>query len=407
VLDTATLRVAFGVVALSVLVLFYVATYRTSHSAYSAWWCVSLALFIVGATLYLFDGTEGQVVANPLGNALTTAGAAAVWSGTRALRDAPIRGGPVLAGPAVVLVASVLDDPAGDVWTGGPFFLTAMGVLLGLASRELWLLVGEVDGRRAEDRSVRGAVVAMAVMSGLLSAFYLCRAVAFTAFGADHLVFDVVLGSQTTTLFTLVMLVVVTYTMSILGHHQQTDALRVRADSDALTGLLNRGAFFHRLAAVLAEPGSAHACAVVMADLDDFKSLNDRDGHGAGDRALAAFGRAVADALGDDDVAGRLGGDEFAVLLHDGELAADFTSEVAAGVRRALGSGDSPTASFGVAAGWAGADPDELVNRADVALYRAKTSGRDRTVWWDESLDGPPRAARRTQRVPDDRGHPG
>lgn len=390
-LDTATLRVAFGIVALAVLLLFYVATYRPTHSAYSGWWCVSLSLFVVGASLYLLDGTPGQVVANPTGNALTVAGSAAVWAGTRALAGLPVLRGWMVAGPVVVLAVSLLDDPADDVWTGGPFFLATMAIYLGAASFELRLVATRDGVRRRVDRSVRGAVAAMALMSLVLSVFYALRSVALAVVGPDHVLFAAVLGSQTTTLLTLVMLVVVTYTMSILGHEQQTDVLRTIADHDDLTGLLNRGAFFARLEGVLADPGAAAACAVVVADLDGFKGVNDRDGHGAGDRALTAFAAAVRRALHEGDSAARLGGDEFAVLLRDGDLAAGFARLAAEAMRREVGD-DGPTVSIGMARGWAGADPDQLVDRADVALYRAKAAGRDRAVSWDAAEADPTRS---------------
>ncbi|WP_139981738.1 GGDEF domain-containing protein [Nocardioides litoris] len=407
-LDVATLRVAFGVVAVAVLVLFYVATYRTSHSAYSGWWCVSLALFIAGASLYLADGTRLQVVANPAGNALTTAGAGAVWAGTRSLRGQRVRWRWLVGVPLLVLAVALLDDPVDDVWTGGPFFLLSMSLALAAASWELRTMAAEPAGRRAEDRSVRTAVVAMSVMAGILAAFYLLRAAALAFLGAEDPVFDVVLGSQSTTLLTMVMLVVVTYTMSILGHEQQRVVLRSRAERDELTGLLNRGAFFRLLTAVLDDPASARRCAVLVADLDGFKALNDSEGHAAGDRALSSFATTVAAALDGGDAAARLGGDEFAVLLTEEERAEAFVARVADGLRSELGL-DGPTVSFGVAVGWTGADPDELVHRADVALYRAKTEGRDRAVRWDDGEPGTgsgrTRATRRTRQRSDSPGH--
>ncbi len=92
-LDTPSLRVAFGVVALTMLVLFYFVTYRSTRSAYSAWWCAALGMFVGGASLYLFNGTSNQVWANPLANVLVVAGAASVWAGpVRCGRSARRRG---------------------------------------------------------------------------------------------------------------------------------------------------------------------------------------------------------------------------------------------------------------------------------------------------------------------------
>ena len=64
-LDTSTLRFAFGVVAITLLALFYFVTFQRTRSVYSAWWCVALALFLTGSAAYLLDGTVHQQWANP------------------------------------------------------------------------------------------------------------------------------------------------------------------------------------------------------------------------------------------------------------------------------------------------------------------------------------------------------
>ena len=152
-LDTPSLRVAFGVVALTMLTLFYFVTYRSTRSAYSAWWCASLALFVPGASLYLFNGTVNQVWANPLANVIVVAGAGCVWAGARSLWTASPPWWQVGAGPALVGVFSAIDEPATNIWAGGPFYLGAMWVLLGMAATELFrqaagLLAGADVGQR-------------------------------------------------------------------------------------------------------------------------------------------------------------------------------------------------------------------------------------------------------------------
>ena len=122
-LDTPSLRVAFGVVALTMLALFYFVTYRSTRSAYSAWWCAALGLFVPGASLYLFNGTVNQVWANPLANVFVVTGAAAVWAGARSLWAASPPWWQVAVAPAVVGVFSVVDNPADNIWAGGPFYL--------------------------------------------------------------------------------------------------------------------------------------------------------------------------------------------------------------------------------------------------------------------------------------------
>ena len=154
---------------------------------------------------------------------------------------------------------------------------------------------------------------------------------------------------------------------------------QLQASTDGLTGLMNRRSFENRLRALRAE-GSDFA--LVMADLDHFKVLNDANGHEAGDRALRIFAEALQRELRSDDVACRYGGEEFAVVLPGAE--SHEAIDVMARVREALafvaGRGDTPTftASFGVAHSSDASDLDDLVQRADAALFAAKDAGRDR-----------------------------
>ena len=137
VLDTATLRVAFGLMGLLLVLLFYFFSYRTTRAPYSGWWCVALALFITGALAFLLDGTPEQLWANPLGNVLLVSGAVSVWASARSLRRSTPGPLTFAAAPAVTLVASVLDSPATNTWAGGSVFLASMGLMFGLATRDV------------------------------------------------------------------------------------------------------------------------------------------------------------------------------------------------------------------------------------------------------------------------------
>ena len=153
---------------------------------------------------------------------------------------------------------------------------------------------------------------------------------------------------------------------------QYVNELRFRADHDPLTRLLNRRAFVDRLDG---EVGRAvrydRTFGLVLCDLDDFKELNDRYGHAAGDEALHQFARTLTAALRKGDDAFRIGGDEFALLL--AEATEDDAREV---VARIAETADGVRASFGVAScpEHAG-DPQTLFRLADDALYQAKRDG--------------------------------
>lgn len=378
-LDTFTLRVAFGLVAACVLVLFYFATYKTTRSAYSGWWCVSLACFVVGASLYLCNGTPVQVVANPLGNTVGVLGAAGVWAAARSLSGRTVPLPQLLPAPVVVLAFSVLDDPVHDVWSGGAAYLLGMAGMIGRSSWELHCVLRE---RRADPEPGQGpvdfAVSAMRLASGAVGAFYLLRALVFIAVGPDHVVFVAGFGPQPTTLLTLLLLVVVTFSMATLGHAQQTSDLRVRATRDGLTGVLNRAEFLRTAQREIDRGWHSEPMAVLVADLDDFKALNDGQGHAAGDEALRHFGEVCEAVLGARGLVGRLGGDEFVLLAPDGD-----SDEVASAIgQRYAGSG--ATVSLGIGPVRARDDIEDAIARADAALYQAKAHGRARAVRWEQ-----------------------
>ncbi|WP_436699474.1 diguanylate cyclase [Nocardioides sp. BYT-33-1] len=377
-LDTVTLRVAFGLVAICVLVLFYGVTYRSTRSSYSGWWCASLAFFVVSALLFLCNGTPAQVVANPLGNTTGVLGAACVWAGGRSLRELRLGRWQLAAVPVTVLVASLADDPRSDIWSGGAVYLAGMALLIGASARELGLVLRELDAGPATRAQFRFVLTAMAVVSAAIALFYLARTVAFVAVGPSHPFFQAVFGGQVTTLLMMVLLVVVTFSMSALSHEQQTSELRVRATRDGLTGLLNRSEFLRAAQRELDRGPAGRDAAVVVADLDRFKSINDGLGHAAGDRALTAFAAACQEVVGVRGLLGRLGGDEF-VLLVRGAVAEDVVEKIA---RRYRG-GDAaamPTVSFGIATVLPGDDIDRAIADADGALYAAKSAGRARAV---------------------------
>ncbi len=158
---------------------------------------------------------------------------------------------------------------------------------------------------------------------------------------------------------------------------------RVRAATDALTGIPNR-AYFEDLVELLGRGGrrANDALGILMLDLDHFKAVNDRYGHPAGDEVLRAMGRVLRMTVRVDDVPARYGGEEFVVVLRRAtpETAVEIAERLRHAVRvldtGAMGIGVPVTVSIGVAVGTSSAR--SLLERADAALYRAKRLGRDR-----------------------------
>jgi diguanylate cyclase (GGDEF)-like protein len=385
-LDTPTLRVAFGVVALTMLVLFYFVTYRTTRSAYAAWWCASLGLFVPGASLYLFNGTVNQVWANPLANAIVVTGAGCVWAGARSLWTASPAWWQVLAVPAVVGLVSALDDPATNIWAGGPFFLCAMWVLLGMAATELFRQARSyTPGATSDSVTYRLALRSMTVGCALVATYYFARMVVFIAVGWTDQVFSTWFGGQATTLISTVLLATVSFSMSTLSNEQQTAALRETAARDGLTGLLNRTEFL-RLATqeVQGTRRDGVECQLILADLDHFKRINDEQGHLAGDHAIATFADACTTSVRSSDLVGRYGGEEFIILLAG--ASADRATQITDAIDDAMHEAALreklrlPTVSYGIATVEDGDDLERTIGYADAALYRAKAAGRNQSV---------------------------
>ena len=161
----------------------------------------------------------------------------------------------------------------------------------------------------------------------------------------------------------------------------QEELIRL-AETDSLTGSFNRRAFFARARTAAEQNGGPGGISAILADIDHFKRINDTHGHDVGDVAI----KAVADLMAGVGIAGRLGGEEFGIVLPGCGLSEALVQAERLRERvRALNLHSGQTAinlrcSFGVST-WITADSVEaLIKRADIALYAAKTGGRDRVI---------------------------
>jgi diguanylate cyclase (GGDEF)-like protein len=167
------------------------------------------------------------------------------------------------------------------------------------------------------------------------------------------------------------------------------------AATDPLTDLLNRRGFFEACGEIMSNRRlTKEPVSVLVLDLDHFKKINDSYGHHAGDATLHLFASIAKKALRADDAIGRLGGEEFVALLPAKLAEAGIAAER---VRKAFekasalpGGHAAATVSIGIACGSATANIDDLIARADTALYRAKANGRNRVEAADEAVAGAP-----------------
>ena len=255
------------------------------------------------------------------------------------------------------------------------------------------LLVTLVALPVAAIRTWRGEQVAAYMLSGW--AFYILGAVTTALLVRGH-VGPTLFTQYAYPVSTLVAMAawMAVLSLRVQGIHRNADrarveseALRNLAHTDALTGLINRRGLQERLAGALRHSSPHSLLAVYLLDLDGFKPVNDRYGHDVGDALLVAVGQRLGAQLRDADVVARLGGDEFVVL------AAGLPDEAAA---RALGQKmvaafDDPfdaggqRCSIGLTIGYAlapldGVGAEDLLKRADAAMYAGKQAGRHRLV---------------------------
>lgn len=202
-----------------------------------------------------------------------------------------------------------------------------------------------------------------------------------------------------TALFSVIMLLgamvplSITHAATLLRlKKNEADAIQ-KARTDKLSGLPNRLFFSEELARLL-RSAPPRGLALCFIDLDDFKSVNDAYDHEAGDRLIVAVAAGISALLQPGDMLGRLGGDEFAALC-TGDNAAQRAETLAAHILSFVsqpfnldGRIANIGASIGIAVNDAGiTDPSELMRRADLAMYDAKHSGRNRVRVFDDGLD--------------------
>lgn len=380
-LDINTLFVIATCVT-SLLGVFLLFAYLQDRIVALAWWG---SAYLVGSCSGAIWWIGGHLMPFPVSsaNALLFIAVGMIWNAARLFHGRPVSWGGMFLGAGIWLAAcsvpAFADSAACRVVTGS----VIVAVYTVLIAGELWR-----ERRRALLQ--RWPAIFMPMLHGAIFLFPMALASLSVKVGGSH--------APATGWVALFAVEVVLYVIGaafivlLLAKDRAVRAYKTAAATDPLTAVLNRRGFFEAGDAMMhANKSTARPVSVLAFDLDHFKSINDRFGHGAGDAMLQLFAEVMRRTMRTDDVIGRLGGEEFVAMLSgtlaDAAVAAERvrTAFAAASLDHA-GDRIVATVSVGAACGSPHAAIDSLIARADAALYRAKTMGRDRVALTDEAV---------------------
>lgn len=182
---------------------------------------------------------------------------------------------------------------------------------------------------------------------------------------------------------------------SITGILDELDSYKQIANTDALTGLANRRAFDIKMQDIFEDSRTSSDTALILCDIDHFKSFNDTHGHAIGDTVLKIVAETIRTALPDNALAARIGGEEFAIVV-EGASQQDV-EDIAESTRQAIQTTkcvDAETGtdcgmvtiSLGICMANQAITISDLCHKCDLALYASKRNGRDRSTIFDESM---------------------
>jgi diguanylate cyclase (GGDEF)-like protein len=378
-LDVNTLfLVTIYVEAILGLLLLFAWVQNTAITAVACW---GFADLLRAASVMLFGlyGSTSDLVSIDFANALLFTSFAVTWTGARLFdHRKPL---PVLMFAGIIVWFAASRVP-GLVETFNLRVLLSSGII----TAYIWATAFEFWRGRSEPLVSRWPAIFMLFAHGSL---YLLR----TPFGAmmlpwlpaNNQVFESVwltVLSFEALLFTIsIAFILLAMAKERTEHRHKTAAL-----VDPLTGISNRRAFLQDGETLLKKQASdPRPTAVMLLDLDNFKSINDRFGHAVGDRVLEIFAEVSSGCLRRIDLFGRLGGEEFAAVLRDTTreralaIAEQIRTSFAEATREVQGQAVGATVSIGIVISYdAVLDLSALLAQADHALYRAKDSGRNR-----------------------------
>ncbi len=376
-LDPNTLfMVAIYVEALLGLLLLFAWVQNTQIQAVAWWGCAHL---MRSGSIVLFGmyGEVSDLISIDLANAILFLSFGVTWTGARVFDNRVPQPAYLLVGPMLWFFVSHV-----------PYFALTLElrVLLscGIIAAYTWLTAYEFWRGRSEPLVSRWPAIFMLFAHGALFLLRTPLAGMLPWLPSGQVVQSVWLIVMT--FEALLFTISIAFILLAMAKERSEYRLRTVAMVDSLTGIANRRAFLQG-GAELTKRHAANPCpaAVLLIDLDHFKSINDRFGHAIGDRVLQIFARTAQENIKAPDLIGRLGGEEFAVVFYDiGQERAAARAEL---IRTAFAEAADEVDGYPVAAtlsigmvicGGTALDVPDLLIQADEALYDAKERGRNR-----------------------------
>jgi diguanylate cyclase (GGDEF)-like protein len=368
-IDNATLLIGIAFSSASLMVALLIGWLNSRQETYLAHGAGGISLIVVAVGIMGLRNGRYELVHTLLPFSLIIVGLCLVYSGSRLFRARRASPRPALALAFVALPVLALPFSLGYAGIGTIVLNLSAGLILLLCAREYWL--GRHEGHVA--MTANTVIYTVTAIS-----FFACAGVLISesrwvlTAPADNWAEDF------NSIMTLVGLTGIGAITLTLHHARAARRHHEEANTDSLTGVLNRRALFSRFA----ETDTAANLPVLMFDLDHFKLINDRLGHAEGDLVLQRFAGVLRQELANSDIIARLGGEEFCVILPqvEREAAREAAERVRAGfsaLKIAIGDGDVATVSVGLAIGGAKETFSSVLRRADDALYKAKSAGRN------------------------------
>ncbi|HEY4139980.1 MAG TPA: GGDEF domain-containing protein [Pseudolabrys sp.] len=335
-----------------------------------AWWG---SAYLIGASAIAFWGAPSPFIKLPpeCPEALMFVACGMIWNGVRLFHGRRLWPAPMFGGAIVWLI--VCQAPA---MPEGSTIRIAFGAIV-VSFYTFFIAVELWRERRKSLFSRTAAVVVPCVHAAIFLMPLAMRALLPDVFTTE---WQTVLALET-----IIYAIGTAFIMLLMVKDHHVHFYRLAATTDHLTGLFNRRAFLEAANVMAARQSTrGEAVTLLMFDLDRFKSINDRFGHGVGDSALKVFADVASSSVRSTDVFGRLGGEEFAAIIPE---ETEGALQVAERLRLAFqdagvtidGREIGATVSIGVATSYAAApNLDALLLRADEALYAAKNGGRNR-----------------------------